>query len=135
MIVRLGESQSWEDARLAMISQDHHLLHSFQTLKYVNSKFFTNQQSGNANADFQICIVALLVPYLFVIIGFNEKTHAGNLRPSLSTITSLHSTLRHVVSVQWYTAVLIDFRHNHNHRGEGSGRVYFFPSPCSERFL
>ena len=42
MTVRL-EDQSWADAQLAIIAQDHHLLKSFQTLKYVNSKFFANQ--------------------------------------------------------------------------------------------
>ena len=33
-----GESQSWEDAQLVMISHDIQLLNSFQTLKYMNGK-------------------------------------------------------------------------------------------------
>lgn len=72
MTTRLGESQSWEDDRLATIAQDQHLLKSFQTLKYVNSEFFTNQRSGNAN-----CLTSYLCSRSFgtsiVMIGFNEK--------------------------------------------------------------
>ena len=33
------DDQSWENAQLAMISQDPYLLDSFQTLKYVNGKY------------------------------------------------------------------------------------------------
>ena len=94
LAVQLGESQSWEDAQLAMIAQDHHFLNAFQTLKYVNSKF---SQTNNIKASdqlltFKFVVVALLVPLCYDKL--HQKTQAGNLRPSLSTIIALHSTLR-----------------------------------------
>ena len=111
MTVRLGERQSWEDAQLAIISQDHHLLNIFQTLKYVNSKFITNQRSQcqwPQLMTFKFVVVALLVPLYYD--GLQRNTQAGNFRPSLSTITALHSALRYVElfssvvcsNVDWY---------------------------------
>ena len=40
MFPALGEDpSSWEQTELALIAQDYYLLHSFQALKYTESKF------------------------------------------------------------------------------------------------
>lgn len=60
-------------------------------------------------ADFQICIVALLVPLCYDRL--QRKAHAGNLRPSLSTTIALHSTLRYVDLSG--SVICSSFEHNH----------------------
>ena len=62
------DDQSWEDAGFAAIAHDRHLLHTFQTLKYINGRSLNDFNSlfWRCNADLEICVAALLVLFLLV---------------------------------------------------------------------
>jgi hypothetical protein len=52
MLPELKDAQSersWELSELASIDKDHYVLKTFQTLKYLNSKFATKFRLNNEN--------------------------------------------------------------------------------------